>query len=433
MDRKTPFLLALTFLASTTESVIGSGVLSFQLHGIRNFGAHKTPFPYISSSSRPHISRQVFPNFDSDDNDDVGDDASTHNRRRRLLTGLVFSRPSFLIYAAALASPSPAAAARGAFELDAEYYLRSALTGNARVGPAGPSPRPPPPPPRTLSGPAWSAVVGEGADGSEGLIVRGLASVASRSGSDVAAAVRKYMDDGSVRRSFWSARPWSSSFDSSAVDPSLSNEYYFDFYCYAVWRAAADLLQEDYVRRDRFVRDVGRDLWVGTIKPKTDLPTGNLQPSVICDKVLTAVLDTLREGGMIKSYQFGNSNGASGDYDDAGTKMKGKEKKDGTESRPPQQPVLDTIDDDFFAAGSSLDVVLTLVRPATLGSSLQITGEGSRFSPDLVSPVITAAWEDLAGANVKFESYFVDGEYRPNPKDFFPDEQLLQFTITKAK
>lgn len=29
------------------------------------------------------------------------------------------------------------------------------------------------------------------------------------------------------------------------------------------------------------------------------------------------------------------------------------------------------------------------------------------------------------------ETYFLDEEYRPNPKDYFPSEELLQYNIRK--
>jgi hypothetical protein len=38
-------------------------------------------------------------------------------------------------------------------------------------------------------------------------------------------------------------------------------------------------------------------------------------------------------------------------------------------------------------------------------------------------------WRKELGCKVEYETYFVDEEYRPNPKDYFPTEQLLQFTI----
>ena len=94
--------------------------------------------------------------------------------------------------------------------------------------------------------------------------------------------------------------------------------------------------------------------------------------------------------------------------------------------------MFDEFDDDDFMSGLSVNALLSVVRPATLGASLQITGEGSRFAPDFIGCTLAALWEE-SGYDVSYESYFVDNEYRPNPKDFFPDEQLFQFTLTPSR
>jgi hypothetical protein len=78
-----------------------------------------------------------------------------------------------------------------------------------------------------------------------------------------------------------------------------------------------------------------------------------------------------------------------------------------------------------------VDCLISIFRPATLGASLQITGEGSRFSPEFVGTTLTALLDAEFGIRARYETYFVDQEYRANPKDFFPNEQLLQFTLTK--
>jgi hypothetical protein len=36
-----------------------------------------------------------------------------------------------------------------------------------------------------------------------------------------------------------------------------------------------------------------------------------------------------------------------------------------------------------------------------------------------------------AGIRSSWETFFVDPEYRPNPKDYFPNEQLVQYTLGK--
>lgn len=117
--------------------------------------------------------------------------------------------------------------------------------------------------------------------------------------------------------------------------------------------------------------------------------------------------------GFIDSYLLGERNKES---------IKSKSKNSSS------NPIFDEFDDDDFSSGLSINALLNVMRPATLGASLQITGEGSRFQPDFIGCTLAALWEEC-GYKVTYESYFVDNEYRPNPKDFFPDEQLYQFTL----
>jgi len=92
--------------------------------------------------------------------------------------------------------------------------------------------------------------------------------------------------------------------------------------------------------------------------------------------------------------------------------------------------IFDELDDDALASGASVDCLVSIFEPAILGASLQITGEQSRFAPDFVGATLAAMWED-AGIQSSWETFFVDPEYRPNPKDYFPNEKLLQFTLTR--
>ncbi|KAL7524004.1 hypothetical protein ACHAXR_000399, partial [Thalassiosira sp. AJA248-18] len=87
--------------------------------------------------------------------------------------------------------------------------------------------------------------------------------------------------------------------------------------------------------------------------------------------------------------------------------------------------VFDQLDDEEISSpsgGGSVNCLLSIFDPATLGGALQITGEGSRFAPDFLGPTLAAVWERVGGGGgqgvvaVSFESYFVDPVYRPNPK-----------------
>mmetsp|Transcript_11094 Transcript_11094/g.14611 ORF Transcript_11094/g.14611 Transcript_11094/m.14611 type:complete len:123 (+) Transcript_11094:531-899(+) len=94
--------------------------------------------------------------------------------------------------------------------------------------------------------------------------------------------------------------------------------------------------------------------------------------------------------------------------------------------------LFDELDDEALAAGAAINPLITVVESTTLGASLQLTGEQSRFVPDWLGPTMAALWEGC-GVKVSWESFFVDPVYRPNPKDYYPSEQIFQFTISASK
>ena len=97
-----------------------------------------------------------------------------------------------------------------------------------------------------------------------------------------------------------------------------------------------------------------------------------------------------------------------------------------------EQITFDSYYDEDFMDGNTLNFLISIMSPPTLHSSLQITAEGSRFTPEFIGTTLAAALEDDGTMKAQYETYFVDREHRPNPKDYFPDEQLLQFTIVKS-
>jgi len=81
---------------------------------------------------------------------------------------------------------------------------------------------------------------------------------------------------------------------------------------------------------------------------------------------------------------------------------------------------------------SSISLVVSIKRPATLSSALQINGEDSLFSPDFVSPTLKALFTLNNIAVKPVQTYFLDSVYRPDPKQYYPDEQILQFTLASS-
>jgi hypothetical protein len=209
-------------------------------------------------------------------------------------------------------------------------------------------------------------------------------------GGDVR-SIEKSIQDGMsnyrdrAEKSFYSREPWD--------EKSIYDQYYFDLTAYSLWRTAANLLP-NYTERESFVRQLGKSIYdklvtSGALKqfpPKTRSVVGIIPYT-------KEILDLFTASNFCKGYRLG-------------------------ESVPKGQspiPLFDEFDDDAITSGASIDCLISIFEPATLGASLQITGEQSRFVPDFIGPILAAMW-DQAGIQVTWEVFFVDPVYRPNPK-----------------
>lgn len=331
-------------------------------------------------------------------------DALAVSRRQLLRDGAV------LTSGAALVVPEAASAARGAAELDFEYYMRDLVGGNQREGNVLPSQPPYMPPPRTVTDPLRNLLLNDDCN-VDCLSVLALVEVAFRSSPpgppedprriemDIEKSVHSYREK--AKRSFYSRAPWK--------NEHVSDQYYFDLTSYALWRTAADLLP-NYRDRDTFVRTLGRFIYENALKYELlqtrPITTGSLVGTTAC---VVEILDLFTANGFCKGYRVGQ------DF---------KKKED-------QRPVFDELDDDALRGGASVDCLVSVFEPATLSASLQITGEQSRFAPDFVSATLAAMWE-TAGVKSSWESFFVDPEYRPNPKGAFTNCHIRCGTISDA-
>jgi hypothetical protein len=328
------------------------------------------------------------------------------SRRQALLhTGLASSAGLLLGTSAA----PPAQAARGAAELDVEYYLRDLVGGNLRQGTVAASAPLAAHPPRVLKDPLRTALLTEDF-GLASIPVQTLVSQLGRQGArrrPADAVLREIQEKAhtlrdKVSRSFAARAPWQVA--------TTADQYYMDVSAYALWRTAADLLP-DYADREVFVRTLGRNLYqrLRTEMPPTPAPSTTSRPSLVASlPEVTQVLDLLRESNFIQDYRLG---------------------EDPPGNQPQPLPVADELDDEALAAGGAVDLLVRVMGTATLGAALQINGEGSRFSPDFVGPTLAALWEERAGLACTWETFFIDPVYRPNPKDYYPTEQLWQFTL----
>ena len=309
------------------------------------------------------------------------------NRRRWL------GRSALVVGSTWLVGLDNAQATRGAAELDFEFYMRDLLGGNAKEGNVLSSPLPKAQPSRTLRGPLLPLLLNDDCT-SACIPVRALLDVVPN--GNVVNKVQEYRSR--VSRSFATRAPWACE--------HVTDQYFFDLTSYALWRSAADLLP-NFVDRDRFAKNVGRGIYQEAVKMGTLVNSVHKNENIsLVNTVIpmTEIMDLFVSSGFCKAYKIGDKT---------------------------KSAIFDELDDEDLRNGASIDCLISIYEPATLGASLQITGEQSRFSPEFVGTTLAAMWE-TAGIKSRFETYFVDNEYRPNPKDYFPNEQLLQFTLTKS-
>ena len=266
--------------------------------------------------------------------------------------------------------------------------------GNNREGNLPVSNAPVPQPPRELRGRLLPLLLDD--DLQSCIPILELANISRIPISTLSGKIRDVRSK--VQTAFKVAHPWR--------DECVCDEYYFDLTCYALWKTASNAISIDYVQRDMFMRSIGRRLLNEMMnflsKSSVDTLQSTNGPS-LTDTVpcVIEILDVFLSSNYCTGYRLGGEN------DDERTGLK----------------VFDTLDDEEISSrgggGGSVDCLVSIFDPATLGGSLQINGEGSRFAPDFIGPILAAVWERVGGddvVGVSFESYFVDPVYRPNPK-----------------
>ncbi|CAB9502874.1 expressed unknown protein [Seminavis robusta] len=317
-----------------------------------------------------------------------------------------------------LVGNEPALAARGAFELDSEYYLRDLLGGNKKEGSVLPSKPPPTPPPRTLQGPLVPLLLNNDYLPTcipvqvlcEQVAKQQQQNVAAKSIAEKATDIRAR-----ASRSFYSRAPWERE--------DVIDQYYFDLTAYALWKTAAECLP-NYADRDAFVRNVGRRLYqqLCILQPlqltlSSSSSSSSAKSVVASEAAVVAILNAFRSSNFCKGFRIATDQSLDNNSNN------------GKNNANTNEPVFDSLDDEALGLGATVACLVSIYEPATLGASLQITGEQSRFAPDLIGPTLAALWEAM-GIKSSWEVFFVDPEYRPNPKDYYPNEKLLQFSLT---
>jgi len=408
-------LFAFAFTISSVRGLKPSGTNRQQSPSPRGGAASTDKIIAISSSSS------------SSSSNNNKDDAALSRRR------LIFSGATTAATIASVLLPSDpanAARAKGAAELDLEFYIRDLVNGNKKEGSIAPSTNGPPvPPPRTLGGSLLPLLLNKECS-ADCIPVQALVEeiqsqdkkaagrTARTSKEDIVSDIQSRVDAYRERtkRSFYSRAPWN--------EEEISDQYYFDFTIYALWKTAAELIDSN-PNRDRFLRNIGRML-VRKLESEGTLTQGpslqqqqQQQQQSSKDTVLVSsvpiimeLLDVFKTSGYCKNYRIRSSDNSDAIGDDG--------------------PFFDDLDDESLGLVGTANCLVSIYEPAVLGASLQINGENSRFAPDFVGTAMAAIWEKYGGIRTTWDVFFVDPEYRPNPKDYFPNEQLLQMTLNKS-
>jgi len=305
---------------------------------------------------------------------------------------------------------------KGAAEYDLEYYMRDLFMGNKREGNLPASNAPPPHPPRNLLGQLPPLLLDDELQSC--IPIQELAKITNIPITTLSEQVASFRSK--VQTAFRATHPWN--------EELVRDEYYFDLTCYALWRTASVAIPQ-FNQRDLFLRNIGRRLLseimsremiskksIETLNNNNNHKALTLTDTVPC---IIEILTLFQSANYCTNYRLGDKN----------------------EIERTGLTVFDQLDDEEISSptgGGSVNCLVSVFDPAALGGALQITGEGSRFAPDFVGPTLAAVWERVGGGegvgtavSVSFESYFVDPVYRPNPKDFFPNERFYQFTIAR--
>ena len=182
--------------------------------------------------------------------------------------------------------------------------------------------------------------------------------------------------------------------------PSFATQYDFDLTLLTLFSLLADA-RLGRAEAAEFTRQLGHRLLALVPAPSSavDRSTPSAAPPRIGELVggMRACLDTMQSAGYMASYAIDDS--------------------DADEALWAQRSAL-----------SATRLSVTLDDSASLRASLLLNGR-SGASPDLARPLLMA-YLTAAGADVSEASeYFLDGTYRPNPQDYRPEQQVIQMTI----
>lgn len=325
--------------------------------------------------------------------------------RRDILKSTIATATTAITTTIAISPIEPANAVRGAAELDFEYYMRDLVGGNKKEGNVLPSKPPPMKPPRKLSGPLLPLLLNNDCTPScipvQALIqqIQQQSSSNNKNADEIAKEIQTKVNaiKEKTQRSFYTKSPW--------LVEDISDQYYFDFTSYALWKVAAEMIPNN-LDRDVFARRIGK-LLIDKMQQTDNMLTKKTKTTgsslVDSTSLVLELLELFKSSGYCKDYKIRTSDDAMNDDNKSNNSNNNK-------------VVFDELDDESLTMGGNVDCLVSIYEPASLGASLQINGEQSRFGPDFVGTSLAAIWDTDANLKSSWEVFFVDAEYRPNPK-----------------
>ena len=351
---------------------------------------------------------------------------------------------------------------RGAAELDLEYYIRDLFgTQNERMGNMAPSLPPPMKPPRTMTNPVLNLLLVPFSPNDTttttttntvcgDCTIRALIDTILQQQPqqpskneipltstkiqslrhDITQSMQQYQTK--VSNSFYQRAAWRNS--------HISDQYYFDMISYTIWKTAAVYLPTSN-QRSQFVATLGQYIYQCSVPSQqlisisTNTDTNRQQhPLTGTNQNVQQVLDLFTQCGLIQSYRIGTGTTSTSSSHHNNDQNRTPLATTTTTTTPEPFVLFDTYDDEAFLNHDSVDVVLSIYESATLGASLQLTGEQSRFIPDYIAPTLMALWYNTIPGprgswSLTYETYFLDSTYRPNPKGTFLEWITLSISV----
>lgn len=295
---------------------------------------------------------------------------------------------SLMTMTAVFGGPKVASAAKGAFEMDAEYYISNLLNKNkGEAAKTGESRRPIYRSPRKLDAAAANAVYDKLID----LVIAGADGNTKVNKDDL----MKKVSDLRVKKLdyFRSFAP--------IVKEDLSDQYYFDITLYCLYQVTQGIIPTSE-KRVKFRTAVGEAVYDAVVAKKGEGEGGAGAATVPVRQAVNDVVSTLerlKQTNFIASYTF--------DADDASDEQFARE---------------------TFAVNAPVSFQVTINEPANLLSFIQGQIDDTFFHPEIIGSCVAASLR-RNGYWSKYEDYLLDNYYRESNFDLRADAVILEVAM----